>query len=138
MNPKKTPVRPGRPRRIALAALALVAVALALPAVADAGVPLPDSPGPPGAPQTPPSHPGEHAQHCFERFVDNSERCKQVWCWPASFLWFDWEECNEAELANCVDHAEITYGCCMKPWECDEEEGEEGGDGEDGGEVTPW
>ena len=53
------------------------------------------------------------AQECMDDFLRNEQRCKDIWCEPASFLWFTWTSCDDSELQDCTDRAKATFDCCI-------------------------
>jgi len=61
----------------------------------------------------PPPKPPWTAQDCMEDFLRNEQRCKDIWCEPASFLGFNWTSCDDTELEDCTDKAKTTFDCCI-------------------------
>lgn len=89
-----------RPRSARLAAALIAATLLAVGAAA-----APDKP----TPIEPPSLPGDCAQKCFEKYANNVERCKSIFCTQILFFTF----CDEENLATCIDGADTVFEICI-------------------------
>jgi hypothetical protein len=76
-----------------------------------------DGTQPPGGTGSPPPAPPQ-SQECMQEYLENSDRCKAIWCQPASFLWFDWLSCDDGNLAACIANAQSVFDCCLHPEEC--------------------
>ena len=109
--------RTGRRRVLALAGLALLSAGAFLPGTSYAGIPPIELPPAPHVGQDPP-HPPVDAQACLEKFLSSSWRCQNIWCHPASFMWFDWIDCDTSQLANCMEKVNQAFDCCMDPEHC--------------------
>ena len=72
-----------------------------------------DDPGDMGEPTTPPTAPID-AQACFDKWLSNAARCKQLYC-----HWFLWiipiTICDSPEYSQCLEKAGDVYNDCMHP-----------------------
>jgi len=80
--------------------------------------PVDEGTGPPGPGTGSPGDAPISSQDCMNDYLSNVERCESIWCEPASFLWFSWNDCDDANLAMCVANAQTTFGCCLDPADC--------------------
>ena len=68
-----------------------------------------------GEEEPPPKSPKEF-QECFDNFLRNQARCKDLWCEPSSILGlYSWTSCKNRFLNSCIQAAETVFYCCMYP-----------------------